>query len=76
MKGNQLRFVLLCPGLYFDGSTAPAGTPRHRGLDLTINRHLAIRAVQADYLRTELPNGQGNQQNLLLAGAGIVLRVW
>jgi outer membrane immunogenic protein len=46
------------------------------GLDLTINRHLAIRAIQADYVRTQLPNGQGNQQNLLRAGAGIVLRVW
>ena len=44
------------------------------GLDLTINRHLAIRAIQADYLRTQLPNGQGNEQNLLRAGAGIVLR--
>jgi hypothetical protein len=46
------------------------------GLDLTINRHIAIRAIQADYLRTQLPNGQGNEQNLLRAGAGIVLRVW
>jgi hypothetical protein len=45
------------------------------GLDVTINRHLAIRAIQADYLRTQLPNGQGNEQNLLRAGAGIVLRI-
>ena len=46
------------------------------GLDVNINRHIAIRAIQADYLRTQLPNGQGNEQNLLRAGAGIVLRVW
>ena len=46
------------------------------GLDVNINRHLAIRAIQADYLRTQLPNGQGNEQNLLRVGAGIVLRVW
>ena len=45
------------------------------GLDLTINRHLAIRAIQADYLRTQLPNGQANEQNLLRLGAGIVLRI-
>ena len=45
------------------------------GLDLTINRHLAIRAIQADYLRTQLPNGQGNEQNLLRVSAGIVLRI-
>ena len=45
------------------------------GLDLTINRHLAIRAIQADYLRTQLPNAQRNEQNLLRLGAGIVLRI-
>jgi outer membrane immunogenic protein len=44
-------------------------------LDLTINRHIAIRAIQADYLRTQLPNGKGDEQNLLRLGAGIVLRV-
>ena len=38
------------------------------GLDLTINQHLAIRAIQADYLRTQLPNGQGDEQNLLRSG--------
>jgi hypothetical protein len=46
------------------------------GLDVTINRHLAIRALQADYLRTQLLNGQGNEQNLLRLSAGIVLRFW
>ncbi len=29
------------------------------GLDLTMNRHLAIHAIQGDYLRTQLPNGRG-----------------
>jgi hypothetical protein len=46
------------------------------GLDVTIHRHIAIRAIQADYLRTQLPNGQGNEQNLLRVSAGIVLRAW
>jgi outer membrane immunogenic protein len=46
------------------------------GLDLKLNRHIAIRALQADYLRTQLPNAAGNQQNLLRLSAGIVLRVW
>ncbi len=46
------------------------------GLDLKMNRHIAIRAIQADYLRTQLPNGKGNEQNLLRLSAGIVLRVW
>jgi hypothetical protein len=69
-------------GLFPGSGGALAGAANGRavlaggGLDLTINRHLAIRAIQADYLRTQLPNGQGNEQNLLRAGAGIVLRVW
>jgi outer membrane immunogenic protein len=46
------------------------------GLDLTINQHMAIRAIQADYLRTQLPNGEGDEQNLLRISAGIILRVW
>jgi outer membrane immunogenic protein len=62
------------------GSLSGAATARAilagGGLDLTINRHIAIRAFQADYLRTQLPNGQANEQNLLRVGAGIVLRVW
>ena len=60
------------------GSLAGAASARAvmagGGLDLTINRHLAIRAIQADYMRIQLPNGQGNEQNLLRAGAGIVVR--
>jgi hypothetical protein len=68
-------------GLFPNSSGSLAGAATSRavlaggGLDLTINRHLAIRAIQADYLRTQLPNGQGNQQNLLRVSAGIVLRV-
>jgi outer membrane immunogenic protein len=46
------------------------------GLDIPMNRHVVIRAIQADYLRTQLPNGEGNQQNLLRVSAGIVLRAW
>jgi outer membrane immunogenic protein len=46
------------------------------GLDLTMNRHVAIHAIQADYLRTQLPNAAGDQQNLLRVSAGIVFRVW
>jgi hypothetical protein len=62
------------------GSLSGAGTAlavlAGGGLDLSINRHVAIHAIQADYLRTQLPNAAGNQQNLLRVSAGIVLRVW
>ncbi len=46
------------------------------GLDITLSRYVAIRAFQADYLRTQLPNNASDEQNLLRLGAGIVLRAW
>jgi outer membrane immunogenic protein len=63
-----------------DGSLASAANAMAvmagGGLDIPMNRHVVIRAIQADYLRTQLPNGEGNQQNLLRISAGIVLRAW
>jgi hypothetical protein len=54
-------------------SVAESG-PRSR-IDLTMNRYLAIHAIQGDYLRTQLPNAAANQQNLVRVSAGIVLRI-
>ncbi|WP_158945980.1 OmpA family protein [Granulicella sp. S190] len=45
------------------------------GLDINLTRRFAIRAVNADYLRTALPNGTSdNSQNHLQIGAGVVLK--
>lgn len=44
------------------------------GIDFNLSRHVAIRAVQVDWLHTQLPNGGGNSQNNLRLGAGIVWR--
>jgi peptidoglycan-associated lipoprotein len=44
------------------------------GADLTVAHHLAIRLVQASWLRTQLPNATTNVQNNLLFGTGIVFR--
>src|SRR5271168_3015518 len=46
------------------------------GLDVRLNKYLALRPIQADYLMTRLPNNASNQQNLLRLGAGVVLRAW
>jgi hypothetical protein len=77
LVGAAHGFDGLFPGA--GGSLSGAATARAilagGGLDLTIKQHLAIRAIQADYLRTQLPNGQSNEQNLLRLGAGIVLRI-
>jgi hypothetical protein len=45
------------------------------GVNLTFKRHLAIRAFEADWLRTQLPNSTTSVQNNLRLGAGIVLLI-
>jgi hypothetical protein len=45
------------------------------GLDIGVSRHIAIRAFQGDWLRTQFPNGTTNVQNSLRLGAGIVFRM-
>lgn len=44
------------------------------GLNYRLSRHFAVRAFEADWLRTQLPNSSTNVQNYLQLGAGIVLR--
>jgi outer membrane immunogenic protein len=44
------------------------------GLDIAVSKHIWIRAVQADYFYSELRNIQGDRQNQLRIGAGIVFR--
>jgi hypothetical protein len=45
------------------------------GVNIELARHFALRAVEADYLRTQLPNSTSNVQNNLQLGVGIVLRL-
>jgi hypothetical protein len=44
------------------------------GLDIAVSRHVWIRALKADYNYSALRNLQGDHQNQLRIGAGIVLR--
>jgi outer membrane immunogenic protein len=44
------------------------------GINIDVSRHLAIRAIQADYFMAELPNAAANRQNSLRLEAGIVFR--
>jgi peptidoglycan-associated lipoprotein len=44
------------------------------GVDINLTRRFAVRAVDADYLRTTLPNGTNNSQNHLMIGAGVVIK--
>jgi hypothetical protein len=45
------------------------------GVDIGLSRHFAVRAIQADWLRTQFPNSTTNIQNSFRLGAGIVLRL-
>ena len=42
------------------------------GADFRLTRRFSVRAIEADWMYTALPNGANNQQNALLLGSGIV----
>ena len=44
------------------------------GMNVPLSGHLAVRAFEADWLRTQLPNATTNVQNNLRLGAGLVFR--
>jgi hypothetical protein len=44
------------------------------GVDLPLKRHIALRAFEADWIRTQMPNLTTGVQNNLKLGAGIVFR--
>ena len=45
------------------------------GVNWAMSRRIALRALDADWLRTEFPNGSSNVQNNLRIGAGVVLHL-
>ena len=45
------------------------------GADADISRHFGIRLLEADWFRTQFPNGTTSVQNNLRLGAGIVIRM-
>ncbi|WP_125487383.1 hypothetical protein [Edaphobacter aggregans] len=44
------------------------------GLDISVSKHIWIRAVQADYFYSQLRNLQGDRQNQFRIGAGVLFR--
>jgi hypothetical protein len=44
------------------------------GIDLPLTRHFSVRAFDANWLRTQLPNVTTNVQNNLRLGAGMFYR--
>lgn len=41
------------------------------GLDISITKHIAIRAIEADYVESYLPNNGGNTQSRIRLGFGV-----
>jgi hypothetical protein len=66
---NSLFPVLIGAQTHADGFAAQVGG----GLDYDLSPHIAIRAVEAAWQHTQLPNGTNNVQNGLRLGAGLVL---
>lgn len=61
----------------FPSSTGPLGAASSfammfgGGVDLQVAKHLRVRAVEADYVRSTLPNNADNAQNDLRLAAGV-----
>jgi hypothetical protein len=45
------------------------------GVNFSLSHRLALRAVEANWLRSQIPNNTNNVQNSMRLGAGIVLRL-
>jgi hypothetical protein len=74
--GGLHGFDATFPSVYGANSSANAfAMQAGGGLDMDWKRHIAIRAIEASYVRTHLPNGGSNVQNDLKLTTGIVLRI-
>ena len=45
------------------------------GLDIAVSKHFAIRAFQADFVRTSLPNNGTNTQDYLRLAFGVSYQI-
>ena len=45
------------------------------GVNLTVSHRLTLRAIEADWLRSQVPNATNNVQNNVRLGAGIAIRL-
>lgn len=61
-------------GGHIDSSSNSVALQLGGGINLLVSRHLMVRAVEADWLRTQFPNATTDVQNNLLLGTGIAYR--
>jgi hypothetical protein len=73
LAGLANGFSSVFPGTQGAQSTARSlAVKMGGGMDIDLTPRIAVRVLQADWLRTQLPNGASNVQNNLQVGAGIV----
>jgi hypothetical protein len=76
LLGEANGFNSIFPGA--DAASATANSLALQlggGLDLPVKHHLALRAFEADWLRTQLPNADTDVQNNIRLAAGVVIRL-
>ena len=75
LAGDEFGFNSVFPGV--GGATASSynlAVKAGGGLNIALSPRLALRAIEADWLRTKLPNATTNVQNNVGLGAGVVMR--
>lgn len=71
---NAFNSVFPAPTAATTSSYSPA-LKMGGGMNIALSPHIALRAFEANWLRTQFPNGTTNVQNNLSLGAGIVFRI-
>jgi len=73
LVGEACGFNSLFPGSSgVDSSSNSPAVQAGGGVEIALSRHLSVHAVQASWLRTQLPNSSTNVQNDFQIGAGFV----
>jgi outer membrane immunogenic protein len=72
--GVHASGALYAPSGSSSGSANAFAASMGGGLDVDLNRRVALRLVEADYLLTLLPNGVNSRQNNLNVSTGVVFR--
>jgi len=73
-EANGFHSVFPTPNMATDSSNSLA-LKLGGGLNIALSRRIALRAIEANWLRTQFPNATTNVQNNLSLGAGVVLRL-
>jgi hypothetical protein len=75
LVGVTNGFNSIFPGIAAaDTSTTGLALVVGGGMNIPLSRHFAVRAFDADWLYTQLPNSTNNVQNSLRLGSGIIFR--